>query len=992
MPEGHVGRIRRIGVLLVLPALAALAAVSCSSESSDPTFGTIPAETTTTITALPPPESTTTTQAPPEESAPEPEVVTTAPEEPAEPEFHEPADPLPADPELRVGVLDNGLTYYLRYNDRPGGSLSIRLVVKAGSINEPAPGLGTAHFLEHMLFRGTSSYTGNSLELILRDLGVELGPDLNAYAGYEETVYDLTLAPDAPANVTIAFHALSQMAHAATLDPGLVETERGVVLDEMRSARETSYGYVSSQFDRIYTQGTPFEGRDPLGGEDSIESMTADDLRSYYETWYVPSNMAVVAVGDWPVDDLEALVTEHFGSLPAGGAPPLEVPETAPDPRPSYYTVVDEGQGFSYISLDIPIPLVDAGTYGGERQLVMEDLIQKMIRNRLDEAYYRGDLYQVDRPDFHSFTHNRSLRYYGTNWQGENLDTASADYWSVLLTAQEHGFTDADLEHAVEQLFADLEYQLERSSTANDQQFAQRYTSHFLYGADVGTAVDRFERITALLDELTPEDLTDHYRWLMERAGPIVIAVGPDADSIPTEAELEAAISAASPRSEPPRIAPDIEELMVAPSPAEPTAVRYLPVLDGVEWEFANGARVMFVYSDIDVGTVDLQTLSLGGWSLLEPGARALSPRAVGAVTGSGLGDLTKPQLNRFLDERNAAVDAFIGETVEGFSGRASSDDAHILFQLLHLLVTAPRVDEVSFRQALNEAEIRTSLAEVNPGWQAWTAYNEARYEAEWHRPAATREQLESLTADYLLDIYRGRLGDVDNMVVAVVGDIDLAEVELWARHYIGTLPAGEAETYIDRRPAKPGGVVRREVAVGEDESAVLDLYHEAERPVTTSEVVAAAVLERVLDSRLFQRIREELGASYNTPVSVGALRTPRPVILSEITVTSDPDRLEEIHAEVLSILADVAAEGLSTGELQQAKAVLERDYGFFSNADLLAVLVSRLYLDDDDLPTSDRLLAELREIDAAAVQELAADLYGQGDRIEIIRAPETPA
>ena len=992
---------------LAAAALAlALAAAACSSESREVTFATIPPDTTAPAPATEPsaaatapapaetgpttpPAPETTTTAPP---APPPSTTTTTAAPPPPPP--EPGDPLPLDPDLRIGALDNGLTYYLRYNDRPGDSLSIWLVVKAGSMNEPEPGLGLAHFLEHMLFQGTRSYPRDSLEQTLRSLGVELGPDLNATVGYTSAVYNLTMPPQTVANVTIAFHALSQMAHAAVLDPRRVEAERGVVLDELRSA-QTSYGFVSSEFDRIYTEGTPYEGRDPIGGAESIESITAGQLREYYEAWYTPSNMAVVAVGDWPVDLLETYVREQFRWIPAGDTLPLEPPEVIPDPQPSYHTVVDDGQGFSYISLDIPIPVVDPGTYGGDRQLVMENLIELMIYNRLEEAYYRGELTQVDPPEFHSFYHNQGLRYYGTNWQGEDLDAASAAYWSVLLTAQEYGFTEADLEHAAEQFSIDLQQELERSATTNDQQFAQRYANHFLYGADLSAAADRFERIAGVLAEITPEELTGHYRQLMERAGPIWIAVGPDAGSIPSTAELEAAVSAAAPRSEPPPVAPVIDELIAeaeAPEAAAPVAVRELPAgLEGIEWEFANGARVMYMYSDITEGVVELQSLSLGGWSLLEPGARALAPRAVEAVLGSGLGDLTKPQINRFLEEHNVAVEAFIGETVEGFSAQAASRDpagVEALFQMLYLLVTAPGVDEAAFRQALNEAEIRTSLAEVNPGWQAWTAYAEARYGGERYRPTADRSRLESLTADDLLGIYKARLGDVDDMTAAVVGDIDPDTVERLVRSYIGSLPAGEDDSYEDHRRPAPDGVVRREITVDEGESAVLDFYYEADRPAGPSEVVTASVLERVLDARLFQRLREELGASYHTSAGVDALRTPRPAVQSQITATTDPDRLEEVHAEVLSVLAGMVEDGPSQEELSQARAVLENDYNFVSNPDLLALLVSRLYTPDDDLITTDRRLSELEAVDADAVQALAAALYSGGDRIEIIRAP----
>ena len=921
-----------------------------------------------------------------EESAAEPEEV-------ASPAAYKPEDdptPLDADQAVRIGTLDNGITYYLRHNENPGQSLSLRLVVNAGSLNEAEPGQGVAHFLEHMLFDATEDYPGDSLNATLRTIGAEIGPDLNAHVGYEESVYELALTTDAPENVPTAFHVLSQMAHAATLDPDAVVGERGVVLDELRTRRNTSYGYVAQEFDRIYLQGTSYMGRDPLGTEEAIESMTADDLRTFYETWYVPSNLALVAVGDWPVDEIEALVAEYFGPIPAGDPVEPLVAEASPDPELSVHVVTDEAQGFSYISLDIPIPPVEAGSVGGQRRLVMESLIRLMITNRLEDAYYRGELTQVDRPTFVTFALNRALRYYGTNWQGEDLDTASSAFLSVLLTAQEHGFTDADLTHAVDELAAESQHELDRAATINDSEYAQRYTEHYLYGADMSAAEERHARTTALLDEMTAEELTAHYRWLMERAGPIVIAVGPDADSVPTVADLEAAMAAAAPRSEPPPIEPDIEELMALPEPAAPVASGPLPVLEGVEWRFANGARVMFVQSDIAEGTVDLRARALGGWSQLEPGSRALSARAVDAVLGSGFGDLTKPQINRFVGERTATLNAVIGETVEGFDGRASSDDIETLFQLMHLLITAPRVDDTAFEQALNEAEIRTSLAEVNPAWQALVAYNEARYDEAWHHPVATREQLDSLTAETLLSLYERRFAGVNGMVVAVVGDIDVAIIERLAAHYIGTLPGGGADTYTDRRPPAPVGVVRRRVMQTEDMSAVLEIYHEAEGPVTPHLAVTAEVLRGVLDDRLFRLVREELGASYTAFVSIDPVHIPRPAVLSDIVITGDPDRLEEIHTTTLAILDDLATHGPTGEELGQAISVAEVDYGYTTNSDLLGVLTSRLYIDDEHLLTPRRALDELAEVTADDVRVLAADLYANENRIEIVRAPES--
>ncbi|MDE0287317.1 MAG: insulinase family protein, partial [bacterium] len=901
------------------------------------------------------------------------------------------AEPLPIDAATRVGKLGNGFTYYLRSNDRPGNSVTMRLVVNAGSANEPAPGLGIAHFVEHMMFRGTEAYSEDVFSATVRNLGAELGPDTNAYVWYDQAVYELTVAADEPEKVSTALHVLSQLAHAATISPEATESERGVVIDELRFRTATGRGQIGSEFDRIYTEGTPYEGYYAGGTLPSLESMTAEDLRAFYETWYVPSNLAIVAVGDMPVAKLHALVQEHFGPIPAGEPPPFSLPEVVPDPAPSYHVVTHEEQGFNFISLDIPIPASSPGTYEGQRLGLMERLIQLMVLNRLEDAYYRGELTQVDRPSFSTFTHGNALRYYGTNWQGDDLATASAAYMSVLLTIGEFGFTDADLSRASDQLVTALEHELESAATTTDPEYADSYLTHFLFGADISAPPNRHDRLIALLDEMQAEELTARYRWMMDRAGPLFIAVGPDPAGLPTTSDLEAAVSAAVPRSEPPPVEESIDELMQLPDPVEPVESGALDALKGFEWEFANGAKVMFVHSEIDEATVHIRARALGGWSQLEPGARALAPRAVEAVLGSGFGDLSKSQINRFLDESTASVSAVIGERVEGFNGASNTDDLETAFQLMHLLVTAPRVDDVAFGQAFNGARIRTQLAEVNPAWQAWVAYNEARFGLEWHRPVATHEQLAAISPKSLLDLYQSRLGDVDDLLVAVVGDVDTEVVERLARHYIGTLPAGEADTFVDRHRPFPEGVTRREIPEGPEASAVLEISHEAELPVTPSVRVNAHVLRVLLDERLLQQVREELGASYVVYSTISPTPIPRPTVYSDIVLTVDAEGLEDAHATVLSILADLVANGPTAEELQQASAVAAADYDKVTNSTLLNILTERLYTSDDNVLTLKGSVEALGEVTAATVKALATELYDTENRIEIVRLPTAP-
>ena len=920
-----------------------------------------------------------------EESAEQPEG---RPAATYEPPAADPA-PLPVDPAVLVGTLDNGLTYYLRNNEKPGTNLALRLAVNAGSLNEAEPGLGVAHFLEHMMFNGTEEFPRNEIVDVLRGLGVEFGPDLNAYTTYDWTVYELDVVTNQPGAVESAFRILSQWAHAATIATDDVVEERGVVRDERRLRYETGGGIVFRVFDSAYVENSPYEGRAAIGTAASIESMTPQMLRDFYEAWYVPSNMALVAVGDLPVDELQALVEKHFGAIPAGETPPAPDTFSPISPEPVYLTATSPSQGYSYMSLDLKIPTWDGGTVDGERMGLMESLIALMIEARLKDAYEQGFLSQLDQAKWFPVSYTTGIRFYGTNLRADDLAKALADYWSMVLSLEAAGFSDADLEHAADVVRTDLEFEFQSVGTRQDHEWVELYVSHFLEGEDIGTVAERVARVDALLEEMQTEELTDYFRWIMSAAAPIVIAVGADPSEVPTPDELRAAIEGAAPGSVPERTV-EVSALMEAPEPAEPVSEGPVAAIDGAyEWTFANGATVVFVPSDISEAQVDMQAVSQGGWSAMEPGDRSPAGRlATRAVRQSGLGGLSPSQVQRLLKEYNVEVSPFLGETEEGIAGSAAADGIETMFQMLHLLVTAPQVDAQAFAEVVQIGEIILSLAAADPDWQTWIAYLESRHPDafDWFSPVASQEALDALTPESLLDRYLQRLGDVDDLIVAVAGDIGQDVVEQMARTYVGTLPAGEADTFVDRRSAEPAGVVRREIALPPDsQNTAVEFYFEAPLEVDVALEVAAQALATILDARLIAEIREELGATYSAGTSVQPFLTPEPGVSALVVASGDPRYIEEIEVTILEILADVVANGPDPDEWAEALAVLNAEYTHEGNADHLAVVLRRAHAPDDELTTTARLVEELASLKAGDVQALAAALFDPVQHIDIV-------
>ena len=341
---------RRRPLILTSTALilSALIAAACAQNSTIDEIRNNAASATPTTTLAPPDDSADSDGSGDSDSTTRPPVTAPDPD----------PTPLPIDRDYRIGTLDNGLTYLLRTNDSPGATLEIRLLVDAGSAQQVDGSDGSAHFLEHMLFNGTEKYPGNELTAQLQRLGIEFGPEVNAYTSFDETVYILSAATADEGAPEAAFDVLAQWASAATLEPSAVTEEQGVVRDELRQRLESVDGIISNEFDMVYVAGTPYEGHLIIGDAEKVETTTPDTLRAFYDDWYRPDNMAVVVVGDLPLDELEEKVTAYFSDLTARtDTPPVREPiEVEISPEPQAHVVTHPDNSLDNLSLDFPIP------------------------------------------------------------------------------------------------------------------------------------------------------------------------------------------------------------------------------------------------------------------------------------------------------------------------------------------------------------------------------------------------------------------------------------------------------------------------------------------------------------------------------------------------------------------------------------------------------------------------------------------------------------
>ncbi len=915
-------------------------------------------------------------------------------------EGFDPDQVVPDDPDVRSATLDNGLTYYVRENHSPGGFAELRLAIDAGSVLEGADQSAVAHFLEHMLFNGTEEYPGNELIKVLESFGAAFGADINAYTSYDETVYSLSV-PTADGEVLdTAIDILQQWLSAATLTEDDVIAERGVVLDEWRQSVQSSSGRLFEAIAELFLAGSAYEGRDPIGEDAAIETMSAELLRRFYDQWYRPDNAALVIVGDIDVDDVERTIVERFGGLADRSDGALRPPVTfSPFGEPAARVVADPDVVSGFVELTLPAPRVGRDTPAAMQEDLFLSLAMQMIATRLDDDATRGEA-DHDAASVDSNSHVRALDAPSVLVEGDAaalpgaLDAVLVEFERV----ERYGFDPVELARAVDARQAEVDADHDAAPTTQDVEYADRYVQAFLADEPYPAADLTYELAQALLDSASTELVAEALARRRSVAAPHLLISAPGGAALPTATEVLAMIDEIDDREIEPRPAAEAVdgELMTAPSPIEEIAEDQLTSEPGLFLEptrltFANGVQVVLNPTPIAGGTTFLGAYSQGGTSLV---ADADVPDAYVAplvATTSGLGGLDPVEAAQVLGRTSVQLQPYLDTTSENWFGSASTTDLETMLQVLHLTMTEPRFDQNALDTVLGRLRPYAENPDTDPDVAGQIAFADARYGAEAgrFRPVPTSAELDTVDLDGIERVWRDRYGDAGDWVFVLAGDFDVDEASELARTYLGTLAGtGRVEQWVDAQPDAPAGVVARDVLAGTGERASLTVGWS--QPATSTDQLAeltAEVLTAVLDSRLVDHIREELGATYSPRSYVSVLTDPDPLVESFVTITGAPDGMSEISTILQQDLAALRDDGPTDDELAAALEELGNNLDLISNEQLIDVLLEELTGGGgiDDLLS---LGADAARIDASAVTDLARRALPADHYIQITVLP----
>ncbi|MDQ3672932.1 MAG: insulinase family protein, partial [Gemmatimonadota bacterium] len=605
---------------------------------------------------------------------------------------------LPFDPAVTIGTLPNGLRYYIRENRRPEKRAELRLVVNAGSVLEDEDQRGLAHVVEHMAFRGTRRFAGNEISSYLESIGMRFGPDINAFTSFDETVYMLTIPTDTSSIVDKGFQILSEWANNVTFDSATVEKERPVVIEEWRLGQGAENRMQNKWFPLLFA-GSRYATRLPIGERKVLESYTVPTLRRYYDTWYRPDLMAVVAVGDFDKKEIEALIRRHLGPMRRSWTPK---PRTV-FPVPAHDTTLvsistDKEATRSVVRLVYKQPKRTTTTLAAYRQKRVEQIFSSIFNDRLSE------IVQKPNPPFiTAFAGQGELVRSAESFSLTAIvaDNGISRGLDALLTEGERvrrfGFLQAELDRAKKDLLRSLEQAYAERARTNSVAYAGAYTSAFLQGEpSTGIEYD-LPTIKQLLPTITLAEVNRLAgEWMAER-NRAVATTAPEKPGVvnPTRAELLVALDRVRGAGMLPYQEGRIAGKLVDTPPAGGSVVseRQHKAIGITEWRLSNGVRVLLKPTDFKADQILFSAYSPGGASLLSDSVFLQASGADLIPAISGVGKFSLVDLQKFLAGTKASVSTSISDLGEGMSGEGSPRDLETMLELVYLYFTAPRLD-----------------------------------------------------------------------------------------------------------------------------------------------------------------------------------------------------------------------------------------------------------------------------------------------------------
>ena len=908
---------------------------------------------------------------------------------------------LPIDSAVRVGKLENGLTYYIRHNEYPKQRAEFHIAQAVGATMEEDHQNGLAHFLEHMAFNGTEHYPGKGIIEYFESIGVNFGGNINAYTSLDETVYRLSEVPTVREGIIdSALLVMHDWACGLSLLEEEIDNERGVIREEWRTGAQANRRMWKA-INPLKYPGSQYAKRDVIGDTAVINNFTYDALRDYYKKWYGPDNQAIIVVGDIDVDKIEQKIKDLWADVPArvnrGERPLYSVDDNA---EPIVAIVRDKEAQYTRIELEFKKEQLPAQFRGTDMAYVQDlaiELVCDMFNNRLSELSMKPEATFVGAGSYYGELVKLKDAFVAVYLAKQGQEVAAyKDLLTQLEKMRRYGFTHAELDRVKKEMLAAYEKSYNERNTRRNIQYAQEYIRHYLDGELIPGIEWEYQTVQQLLPALPLDMLNQLAQSLVTDENLIISFQAPSDKSVilPTEAEAVELLAAVKNEEIEAPVEETIRENLVevAPKAGKIKKTTYNETLGTTEWTLSNRVRVVVKPTEFKQDEIYFYAFSQGGRSLVATADLPSSALATDVIELSGLADMNATDLQKALTGKRVSLSPSISAYGESMSGTSTVKDLETLLQLNYLYFNAPRRDEEAYQTLMSIMESQLANRDKNPK-VAWSDSVQMMASNNSDRTIILNKGLlEKVSLDKALEIYKARFANPADFTFIFVGNVDPTDSAFQAQvcTWLGGLKTcKKLEKAADDKLRVAMGIQKnyftRQMETKTASNRIQ--YTSYDMPYTLANDLNMEMIGRILSTRYLESIREREGGSYGVGCAGWMNRYPVPYAQLIMQFDTDPEKQEKlmgiIHEEVMTIVEN----GPLAKDLQKEKESMLKDFeedleknGYWKDVLTIYYKNGINYITD--------YKAAVEAITAETVQETLKKLVDAGNMFEVVMLP----
>ena len=911
-----------------------------------------------------------------------------------------PNEPLKNDPAVRIGKLDNGLTYYIRHNAKPEQRAEFYLFTNVGAIQENERQAGLAHFLEHMCLNGTENLPGKTLISYLESIGCSFGRNINAGTGVEQTMYMLNNVPMLREGVLdTCLLIMHDYAAFVTNDPVEIDNERGVIIEELRTRRTAQWRLFEESLPYLY-KGSKYAECNLIGTVEGIATFPAEELVDFYKTWYRPDHQAVIVVGDVDVDQVESKLIALFEDVPAPATPsPKKVIPVPENDEPIIGIVTDpEAQGTSidFLIKSEPVPnemrplgmiyMVDMFKY----------FVSRMMNDRFEEIAQQPDApFLGANMSFSSITTSTDATAFSVG----SKDGESAKAFEALMMEIEKmrrfGFTDSELERAKTNFMRRLERAAENAGDRMNSEFINDLINNFAFNEPILDPVYELEVAKGYLPFIQLEQINQIAQQVITPENRVLVLSSPEREGlvIPAAADLKGIMEKVEGMelqayqeevSDEPLV--DVAAIVPGKVVKEETGA-----FESTVWTLSNGVKVVVKPTTFKKDEVLFNLKNDGGLSILP---EELLPSVESNVftlwtQSNGVGNFSATALKKKLTGKIANATPYISDYSQGIRGSASPQDLQTLFELIYANIVNPRFEAGEFEASMAQLKAIVPNLEKTPNYILQKELYKSLYNNNPRSQLISSELLSKVNLENLEKAYRTCFKNTNGAVVTIVGNVDPQELKPMVELYLGSLPAAtEPAGWVknDNRIQKGKVENHFNVVMETPKTSIVNVYS-ADIDYTLENQVYMDALKSILDMAYVKSLREDEGGTYGATVQVITADQPEPHAAMIILFDTDPEKQERMRQIVESDVTNLVDNGPSEEYVNKTKEnfLKNRQENIIRNNFWNQVLVN-YYTDDIDIMTDYEQI--VKDINPGSVQKFLKKILKQGNFIDISMNP----